>query len=72
MQTEIQSLQNAANDLELFVHHKFNEDKRKTVNKYFLTKNGKCVSPVLPYTEMNCFLLGWRNCIVNDIKEIVS
>lgn len=72
MQTEIQSLQNAANDLELFVHEKFNQDKRQTIKKYFLTQNGTTVSPVLDYEQMNCFLLGWRNCIKNDIREMVA
>jgi len=71
MQTEIQSLQNAANDLELFVHEQYNTDKRKTVKKYFLTKNGTSVSPVLDYEQMNCFLLGWRKAIIQEIIETV-
>lgn len=61
--TEIEALKNAANDLELFVHEKFTQDKRKTVKTYFLTQNGTTVSPVLDYENMNCFLLGWRNCV---------
>lgn len=60
--TEIQALQNFANDLELFVHEKFEQDKRKTTKKYFLTLNGTSVSPVLDYENMNAFLMGWLNC----------
>ena len=59
--TEIQALQNVANDLELFVHEKFEQDKRKTTKKYFLTLNGTSVSPVLDYENMNAFLMGWLN-----------
>lgn len=70
--TELQALQNFANDLELFVHEKFEQDKRKTTKRYFLTLNGTSVSPVLDYENMNAFLLGWLNCtkhVVNTPKN---
>ena len=57
--SERMTLQNAANQIDCFVHIKKDEDKRKTVNKYFLTRNGETVSPVLDYTQMNHFILGW-------------
>jgi len=50
MQTEIQSLQNAANLIGLTIHEKFNEDKRKTAKMYFATKNGTTVSPTLNFS----------------------
>lgn len=59
--TELQALQNAANDLGLFVHEKFTQDKRKSIKMYFVTQNGTSVSPVFDYEDMNAFLLGWRN-----------
>ena len=61
--TEHEALQNAANDLELFVHEKHTQDKRKTVKMFFLTQNGTTVSPTLDYENMNHFILGWRNSI---------
>lgn len=61
--TEHEALQNAANSLELFVHEKHNEDKRKTVKKFFLTQSGTTVSPTLDYENMNHFILGWSNSI---------
>lgn len=57
--SERMTLQNAANNIECYVHIKKDEDKRKTVNKYFLTRNGETVSPDLDYNQMNHFILGW-------------
>ena len=57
--TEIQALQNAANNIECFVHQKHDTDKRKTLKKYFLTQNGVTVSPILDYNQLNHFILGW-------------
>lgn len=61
--SERQALQNAANDLKLTVFLKIQEDKRKTINKFFATSGKETVSPVLDYEQMNHFLLGWRNAI---------
>jgi hypothetical protein len=60
MQTEIQSLQNAADDLGLIIHEKLTQDKRKTVKKYFAQNGKETVSPVLDYEQLNHFLVGWR------------
>lgn len=66
---EIEALQNAANDLGLVIIAKFEQDKRKTIGKYFATLNGTCVSPVLDYNQLNSFLLGWRNSLKNNRNE---
>lgn len=60
MQTEIQSLQNAADDLGLIIYEKLTQDKRKTIKNYFAQKGSQTVSPVLDYENLNHFLLGWR------------
>lgn len=60
--SELESLQNAANNLNLKIYEKFTQDKRATIKKYFATQNGMCVSPVLEYTHLNYFLLGWSRC----------
>ena len=62
MQTELQSLQNAANIVGLVIHEKFQEDKRRTVKKYFAQKGIETVSPVLDYEQLNYFLFGWIAC----------
>lgn len=62
MQTELQSLQNAADQTGLIIHEKYQDDKRKTVKKYFATKGNMSVSPTLPYMDLNHFLLGWIRC----------
>lgn len=66
MQTELQSLQNAANDLGLTIHHSFEADKRKKIPLYFAQKERATVSPKLPYNKMNMFLLGWRNALKSN------
>ena len=63
MNTEISYLQNAANDLNLEIVEKYNQDKRRKVKKYFATRNGWSVSPALDYENLNNFLLGWRSAI---------
>lgn len=62
-QTELQALQNFADKFGLTVHENQRQDKRKTVKKYFVTKDKTSISPVLGYEQLNCFLLGWNNCI---------
>lgn len=62
MQTELQSLQNAANVVGLTVYEKHQEDKRKTLKKYFANNGNETVSPVLDYEQLNYFLLGWIKC----------
>ncbi len=63
MTTELEALQNFATTLNLNVNFKFTQDKRQTIKKYFLTDNGTSVSPVLGYDQLNCFMIGWSNCI---------
>lgn len=60
--TELQALQNSADDLGLTVHQKYINDKRKTIGLYFANKGNETVSPVLDYDQLNHFLLGWRTC----------
>lgn len=56
--TELTALQNAADNIGATVHEKYQEDKRKTLKKYFLTTDGTSISPVLDYEQLNCFILG--------------
>lgn len=59
MRTELDALQNAANNIGLTIHECFNQDKRKTIKHYFATLDNLSVSPKLSYSELNMFLLGW-------------
>lgn len=68
--TEIQALQNAANDFSLTIHLRTVFDKRKTTKKYFANRGNETVSPNLDYENMNHFLLGWRNCVMSINKAI--
>ena len=60
MVTEIESLQNAANNLNLGakVHQKYFDDKRKKTDKYFLQIGNETISPVLDYEQLNYFIFG--------------
>lgn len=60
MSTALESLQNAGKDLNIEIHKKMQQDKRKTKPMYFAKILNETISPVLPYNEMNCFLLGYR------------
>lgn len=60
--TELQALQNATNGLNLTVHVKGFEDKRKSP-KYFAQIGNETVSPCLNYDKMNAFLLGFRRAM---------
>lgn len=64
--TEINALQNAANEINLVIVEKYEQDKRKSVKKYFANLGAKTVSPILNYEQMNHFLLGWINAIKNQ------
>jgi hypothetical protein len=59
MNTELQSLQNAADTIGLTIHEKFTPDKRKKVKQYFAKRGNDTVSPVLNYDRLNHFLFGW-------------
>jgi len=58
-QAQAESLQNAANNLGLTVHIKQENDKRKKTPLFFLSKNGVSISPVLDYSNINHFILGY-------------
>jgi len=60
--TELQALQNAANVIGLTVYEKCQNDKRKTLKRYFANRGDETVSPVLDYEQLNHFLLGWIKC----------
>jgi hypothetical protein len=62
-QEKAQSLQNAADKLGLFVHIKHQTDKRKKTPLFFLTQNGVSISPVLDYSNMNHFILGYSKAV---------
>lgn len=62
MTTEIQYLQNFADECGLQIHEKYPDDRRKTIKKYFAQLGAETVSPVLDYEQMNCFLNGWFKC----------
>ena len=66
--TEIQALQNFATKLNLTVHEKYFDDKRKKAKKYFVNSpdGRKTFSPVLDYEGINNFLLGWWNALKNN------
>lgn len=60
--TELEALQNAVKStgtqgLEIFEYQ--NEDKRKTIQKYYLCLDGATISPRLDYEQMNHFILGF-------------
>lgn len=57
--TELESLQNAATPLSLEVHEKWTDDKRRKVKRFYLTLNGSSISPVLDYSNLNHFILGF-------------
>lgn len=68
--TELQSLQNAANNVNLTIIERFQEDRRKKTKLYFANNGRETVSPNLDYENMNHFLLGWIKCIKYLPKQI--
>lgn len=57
---EQEALQNFADKLGLVVNQFNSVDKRKTKKKYFLVLDGVSISPVLDYTNLNHFMLGFH------------
>ena len=51
------------------LHEKQYSDKRKKVSKFFLQQGAETISPVLNYTEMNCFILGMSTMQKIQVKE---
>lgn len=68
--TELEALQNAANDLNLTIYERPTQDKRKTVKLYFAAQGQYTVSGNIDYDQMNHFLLGWRKA--NKFKNKVE
>jgi len=69
-QTELESLQNAADIFNGTVHEVYQEDKRRTTKKFYLTvgfnQYGKSqsISPSsLDYDQMNHFIFGYITAI---------
>ena len=60
---ELQALQNMAEGMNITVHEKHTQDKRKTVKTYFANIGQETISPVLDYKTLNHFLLGFRKAI---------
>lgn len=57
---ELESLQNAATNVGLKVHEKLTHDKRRKAKCFYLTLNGSSISPVLDYSNLNHFILGFK------------
>lgn len=63
---ELTALENHVGSIPIFgmkVHEKSQQDKRKTVNRFFVTIHGTSISPVLDYEQMNHFLLGFSRAV---------
>lgn len=68
---ELEALQNFANSINrlmpeakpLQVVEYPQQDKRKTINKFFLSQDKIIVSGVLDYEQMNHFLLGYLRAV---------
>lgn len=58
---EIHALQNMANasGAGLVIHERQPTDKRRRLGRYFAQLGNITMSPVLPYAEMNCWLMGF-------------
>jgi ABC-type transporter MlaC component len=59
--SQLIALQNMADASRAYIviHVKSEQDKRRKVPKYFATISATSISPVLDYTGMNLFLLGY-------------
>jgi len=60
--TKLEALTNATNSVNLEglkLYEKYNQDKRKTVARYYLSLHNTTISPVLNYDNMNHFILGF-------------
>lgn len=55
------ALQNMADHCHagITVHEHLEQDKRRTVPKFFANIGQRTISPVLVYTGLNCFLMGY-------------
>ena len=65
-QTELQSLQNHVKSINLEgleIREWNQQDKRKSIKKYFAIMSGITISPTLDYEQMNHFLLGFGRAV---------
>jgi len=61
MNKELEALQNALNCIQapnLSIHEYIENDKRKTIKKYYINRGGATISPKCEYDKMNHFLAG--------------
>ena len=58
---ELIALQNMANHAGpgIVIHQQQTHDKRRKVPKFFAEFDGAKFSPVLPYEQLNCYLMGY-------------
>jgi len=61
--TEHEALTNMARGLDLTIYEKHQTDGRKKRKEYFVQRGKATLSPVLPYNELNHFLMGWRQAM---------
>ena len=71
-QHKLQALNNFANRLNLEAHHRPSHDGRMKIDKLFIQKGKKTVSPVLEYEGINHFLLGWSRSMKSADYNISS
>ena len=62
---KLQALQNMANSANsgITVHSFQQQDKRRTTPMFFANIGTAAISPVLDYTGLNCFLMGYAKAI---------
>jgi hypothetical protein len=62
---KLQALQMMANSANsgITVHSFQQQDKRRTVPMFFANIGTVTISPVLDYTALNCFLMGYSKAI---------
>lgn len=69
---ETQALENAITYYKLTgvkLHKKWEHDKRRTIGKYFISFDGAATSPVLPYEQMNHYIMGIGAATKHNIKQ---
>ncbi len=56
---QLKALQNACSSIYgLTVKENFEDDRRKTIKRFFVTLNGVRISPALDFENLNHFILG--------------
>lgn len=66
-----EALQNAANTVKLTVHLQPQTDKRNKKGYFYCTLYGTSISPVLDYSNLNHFILGYIKAIkLNNLWKL--